>query len=114
MRDDFPFSPSNKLSAIFSLSTGSYKPFPMKLAASYLLGHPDWHRPDPGLCQRCEEGVETTKHALLLCLARQHARGSFLETLNFKSACMTLQTEGLEGLIARVEEFAMRASGSDQ
>ena len=29
----------------------------MKLAASYLLGHPNWHRPDPGLCPRCEEEI---------------------------------------------------------
>ena len=26
----------------------------MKLAASYLLGHPNWHCPDPGLCPQCE------------------------------------------------------------
>ena len=76
----------------------------MKLAASYPLGHPNWHRPGPGLCPRCEEEIETTEHALLLCLARQYARESFPETLNLKSACVILQTEGLEGLVAWVEE----------
>ena len=60
--------------------------FQMKLAASYLLGHPNWHRPEPGLCPRCEEEVETTEHALLRCPARQYARGSFPETLDLKSA----------------------------
>ena len=58
----------------------------MKLAASYLLGHPNWHRPDPGLCPRCEEEIETTEHALLRCPARQYARESFPETLDLKSA----------------------------
>ena len=58
----------------------------MKLSASYLLGHPNWHRPDPGLCPRCEEEVETTEHALLRCPARQYARGSFPETLDLWSA----------------------------
>ena len=58
----------------------------MKLAASYLLGHPNWHRPEPGLCPRCEEEVETTEHAILRCPARQYARGSFPETLDLKSA----------------------------
>ena len=58
----------------------------MNLAASYLLDHPNWHRPDPGLCSRCEEEIETTEHALLRCPARQYARGSFPETLDRKSA----------------------------
>ena len=60
--------------------------FQMKLAASYLLGHPNWHRPEPGLCPRCEEEIETTEHAILRCPARQYARGSFPETLDLKSA----------------------------
>ena len=86
-RDDFPFSPSTKLSAIFSLPRhAATRLFQMKLAASYLLGHPNWHRPDPGLCPRCEEEIETTEHALLRCPARQYARGSFPETLDLKSA----------------------------
>ena len=55
-RDDFPFSPTTKLSAIFTLPRHTAtRLFQMKLAASYLLGHPNWHRPDPGLCPRCEE-----------------------------------------------------------
>ena len=49
----------------------------MKLAASCLLDHANWHRPDPGLCSRCEEEIETTEHALLRCPARQYARGPF-------------------------------------
>ena len=57
----------------------------MKLAASYLLGYPNWHRLDSGLFQRCEEEIET-EHALLRCLARQYARGSFPESLVLKSA----------------------------
>ena len=86
-RDDFLFTPSNKLSAIFSLPRhAATRLFQMKLAASYLLGHPNLHRPDPGLCSQCEEEIETTKHALLRCPARQYARGSFPETLDLKSA----------------------------
>ena len=86
-RDDFPFSPSTKLSAIFTLPRhAATRLFQMKLAASYLLGHPNWHRPEPGLCPRCEEEVETTVHAILRCPARQYARGSFPETLDLKSA----------------------------
>ena len=57
----------------------------MRLAASYLLGHPNWHRPEPGLCPRCEEEIETTEHAILRCPARQYARRSFPETLDLKS-----------------------------
>ena len=75
-RDDFRFSPSTKLSAIFSLPRHTAtRLFQMKLATSYLLGHPSWHRPDPELCLRCEEEIETTEHALLRCPARQYARG---------------------------------------
>ena len=58
----------------------------MKLAASYHLGHLNRYRPDPGLCPRCEEGIETTERALLRCPVRQYARGSFPETLDLKSA----------------------------
>ena len=58
----------------------------MKLAASYLLGHPNWHRPDPGLCPRCGKEIETTEHALLRCPARQYAREAFPETMDLKSA----------------------------
>ena len=58
----------------------------MKLAASYLLGHPNWHRPDLRLCPRCEEEIEITEHAPLCCPACQYARGSFPETLDLKSA----------------------------
>ena len=58
----------------------------MKLAASYLLSYPNWHRPEPGLYPRCEEEIETTEHAILRCPARQYARGSFPETLDLKSA----------------------------
>ena len=87
LRDDFPFSPSTKLSAIFALARhAATRLFQMNLAASYLLGHPNWHRPDPGLCPRCEEEIETTEHALLRCPARQYARGSSPETLDLKSA----------------------------
>ena len=50
-RDDLPFSPSTKLSTIFTLPRhAAMGLFQMKLAASYLLDHPNWHRPDPGLC----------------------------------------------------------------
>ena len=86
-RDDFPFSPSTtKLLAIFSLPRhAATRLFQIKLAASYLLGHPNWHRPDPGLYPRCEEEIETTVHVLLRCPARQYARGSFPETLDLKS-----------------------------
>ena len=77
-RDDFPFSPATKLSAIFTLPRhAATRLFQMKLAASYLLGHPNWHRPGPRLCPRCEEEIETTEHALLRCPARQYARGPF-------------------------------------
>ena len=86
-RDDFPFSPATKLSAIFTLPRhAATRLFQMKLAASYLLGHPNWHRPEPGLCPQREEEVETTEHAILRCPARQYARGSFPETLDLKSA----------------------------
>ena len=57
----------------------------MKLAASYLLGHPNWQRTDPGLCPQYEEEIEITERALLRCPARQYARGSFPETLDLKS-----------------------------
>ena len=50
------------------------------------MGHPKWHRPEPGLRPRCEEEIETTEHTLLRCPARQYARGSFPETLDLKSA----------------------------
>ena len=86
-RDDFPFSPSTKLSAVFALPRhAATRLFQMRLSASYLLGHPNWHRPEPGLCPRREEEIETTEHALLRCSARQYARGSFPETLDLKSA----------------------------
>ena len=58
----------------------------MKLAASCILGPPNWHHPDPGLCPRCEEEIETTERALVLCLTRQYARGSFPRTLDLKFA----------------------------
>ena len=49
-RDDFPFPPSTKLSAIFALPRhAATRLFQMKLSASYLLGHPNRHRPEPGL-----------------------------------------------------------------
>ena len=53
-RDDFSFPPSTKLSAIFTLLRHvATRLFQMKLAASYLLGHPNWHRPSLGLFPRC-------------------------------------------------------------
>ena len=75
--------------------------FRMKLVASYLLGHPNRHRPDPGPCPRCEEEIETTEHALLRCPARQYARGSFPETLDLKSAWY--DTAAIEMLAAFVQ-----------
>ena len=73
----------------------------MMLAASYLLGHLNWYRPDPGLCPRCEEEIETIEHALLRCPARQYARGSFPETLDLKSAWY--DTTAIEMLAAFVQ-----------
>ena len=74
----------------------------MKLAASHLLGHPNWHRPDPGLCPRCEEEIETTEHALLRCPARQYARGPFPEALNLISAWIdATATEMLAAFVRR-------------
>ena len=71
-RDDFPFWPSTKLSAIFTLPRhAATRLFQTKLAAS---------------CPRCEEEVETTGHAMLCCPAYQYARGSFPEALGLKSA----------------------------
>ena len=67
----------------------------MQLAASYLLGHPNWRRPDPGLRPRCEEEIETTEHALLRCPARQHASGSFPETLDLRSAWYDATATGM-------------------
>ena len=75
----------------------------MKLAASYLLGYPNWHRPDPGLCPRCEEEIETTEHALLRCPARQYARGPFPETLDLRSAWYDYTaTEMLAKFVCRI------------
>ena len=86
-RDDFPFSPSTKLSTIYNLPQhAATRHFQVKLAAPYLLGHPNWHRPDPGPCPRFGEEIEATEHALLGCPAHQYARGSFPETLDLKSA----------------------------
>ena len=85
--DDFPFSPTTKLSAIFTLPRhAATRLFQMKLAASYLLAHPNWHRQDPGLCLRCEEEIETAEYALLRCSARQYARAFFPGTLDHRSA----------------------------
>ena len=79
--------PATKLSAIFALPRhAATHLFQMKQSASYLLGHPNWHQPEPGLCPRCEEEVETTEHALLRCPAPQYARGFFPEALDLKSA----------------------------
>lgn len=57
----------------------------MRLAASYLLCHPNWHRSEPGPCLQCEE-VESTEHALFRCPARQYVGGFFPETPGLKSA----------------------------
>ena len=66
-RDDYPFSPSTKLSAIFFLPChAATRLFQMKLAASYLLGHPNWHRPDVGLCPRCEEETECDRGHMVM------------------------------------------------
>ena len=75
----------------------------MKLAASYLLGHPNWHRLEPGLCPRCEEEVETNEHAILRCPARQYARGSFPEILDLRSAWYdATETEILAKFVRRI------------
>ena len=58
----------------------------MKLGASHLLGRPNWRRPGPGLCSRFGGEVESTGRALLHCLARKFASGSFPETMDLKSA----------------------------
>ena len=74
----------------------------MKLAAPYLLGHPNWRCPDPGLCPRYEEETETTEHALLHCPAHQYARGSFPKTLGLKSAWYdATETEMLAKFVRR-------------
>ena len=52
-----------------------------KPGSSYLLGHPNWHRPEPWRFPRCEEEVENTEHTILRCPAHQQARESFPETL---------------------------------
>ena len=95
-RDDFPFLPSTKLSAIFALPRHTTtRLFQMKLSTPYLLGHPNWHWLERGLCLRCEEEIETTEHALLRSPARQHARGPFPETLDLKSAWFDATAIGL-------------------
>ena len=111
-RDDFPFSPAKKPPAIFTLPRhAATRLFQMKLAASYLLGHPNWHLPGPGLCPRCEEEIETTEHALLRCPARQHARGSFPETLDLKSAWYdTTTVEMHAAFVQRTLTAYLRAS----
>ena len=77
-RDDFPFSPSTQLSAIFSLPRhAATRLFQMKLVASYLLGRSDWHRPEAGLFPRCEEETEFSEHALLRCPAHHILEGPF-------------------------------------
>ena len=98
-----PFSPSTKLSAIFALPrNAATRLFQIKLSASYLLGHPNWHHPEPGLCTQCEAEIESIKHALLCCPAHQSARGSFLETLDLKSAwCDTIATGMLPEFVQR-------------
>ena len=75
----------------------------MKLAASYLLGHPNLHRPYPGLFPQCEKETETIGHALLRCPARQYARGSFPDTLDLKSAWYdATATEMLAKFVRRI------------
>ena len=102
--DDFPFPPfTTKPSAISSLPRhAATRPFQMKLAVSYRLGHPNWHRPDPGLCPRCEKEIEITEHALLRCPARQYVMGPFSEALDLKSAwCDATATEMLAKFVRR-------------
>ena len=70
-----------RFTAIFSLPRhAATRHFQMKLAAFYLLGHPNWHHP------RREEEIRTTEHAILRCLARQYARGSSPKALGLQSA----------------------------
>ena len=79
----------------------------MKLAASYLLGHPNWHRPDPGLCPWCEEEIETAEHALLRCPARQYTP----EALDLKSAWYdTTTVEMLAAFVQGPSPPTLRAS----
>ena len=57
------FLPPLLSSQLFPLRHAATSLIKMKLAASYLLGRPNWHRPDLGLCIWCEEEIETTEHA---------------------------------------------------
>ena len=75
-REDYPFTPSTKPAATFTLPRhAATRLFQMKLAASYLLGRPNLHRPEPGLCPRCEEEIE---HALSIPLPRTSIRPGVL------------------------------------
>ena len=85
-RNDFSFSPSTKLSAIFTLPRHAATClFQMKLAASYLLDRPDF--PEPGRCPWCEEEAETTKHAIFRRPTSQRARRPSPETLGPWTSC---------------------------
>ena len=79
-------SPCEPPSHLLSNSPHSQQLSLVKLAAFYLLGHPNWHCLDLGSCPRCEEKIETIGHALLRCPARQYARGPFPKNLGLKSA----------------------------
>jgi hypothetical protein len=60
--------------------------FQMRLGKFYLLAHTNLVRPDPDSCPRCDEDLETVDHALLECLARQHARDRFPPNLTLAEA----------------------------
>ena len=84
-RDDSPFSlPASTQSS--SHSTRSHTSLSDEVGYFLLLSHPNWHRLDSWLCLRCEEEIETSEHALLLCPACQYTRGSFTGTLDLKSS----------------------------
>ena len=87
-RDDFPFSPSTKLSAIFTLPRTTRSHAPLSGEASCLLppGPSELASPGTGALPTVQEEVETTRHAILRCPAHQYARESFPETLDLKSA----------------------------
>ena len=87
-----PSPPQSSLPSFTLPRHAATRLFQMKIAVSYLLVHPIWHRPNPGLCPRCEE-IETTEHALLRCLARQYAVIHSVVSLDLASVATLIMCE---------------------